>query len=212
MMLKHPAMRRVLLAFLLLAASACTSNAARTTETSGSTPGSRPAPTPGSRPAPTAATSRSGMVYAAVVHQLVEVDHGYGNAPSPYRRVYVIDGAVPHASKLPGSTGFRQAARPFDADVKAQIIQQLDEEAPPLTFVRSRSQVIASHGSRSPGEVIHGGVLVTLGPVTWINGGFARVGTSSWAAGKDGQWLVYNIKLRHGHWRVVGYHGGITLS
>jgi hypothetical protein len=123
-------------------------------------------------------------------HELVcQPRRVYGNAPSPYRRVYVIDGAAPHAADLPGGIGFRRVARPFGTEVKAEITRQLDG-APPLAFVRPRSQVIAGRSSGSPGEVIHGGVLVTLGPVTWINSGMARIGNNRWAAGKDGQWLV----------------------
>ena len=132
------------------------------------------------------------------MHQLVEVDHGYGNAPPPYTRVYVIDGAVPHASHLQGGVGFRRVAHPFDADVKEQIIQQL-AGARPLAFVNSRAQVIGGPTSRWAGEVIEGGVLVALGPVKWINSGTARVANNRWAAGKDGQWLVYTVKHQHGH-------------
>jgi len=191
------------LPFLLFAATACATEAAPTREASGAAPDSRPAAMD--------AASRTGLVYAAVVHQLVEVDHGFGNAPSPYRRVYVIDGAVPHASYLRGGVGFRRVTHPFDAEVKARIIQQLDG-ARPLAFVHSRAQVIAARTSRSRGEVMHRGVLVTLGPVTWIDSVTARVANNRWAAGKDGQWLVYTVKLRHGHWRVAGIHGAVTIS
>jgi hypothetical protein len=166
---------------------------------------------PDSRAAATDLASRTGLVYAAVLHQLVEVDHGFGNAPSPYRRVYVIDGAVPHAARVRGGGGFRWVAHPFDAEVKERITQQLDG-ARPLAFVRTRAQVIGGGTSRSPGEVMHRGVLVTLGPVRWIDRRTALVANSRWAAGKDGQWLVYIVKLRHGHWRVAGFHGAVTLS
>jgi len=202
---ERTAIRRLVPASLLVAAAtACTSNVGPGRDVSGATPDS-------SRPAPTKAASPIGLVYAAVVHQLVEVDHGYGNAPSPYRRVYVIDGAVPHAAALPGGTGFRRVAQPFDADVKAELTRQL-EGTRPVTFVRSRSQVIGGRSSRSPGEVTHGGVLVTLGPVNWINSTTVHVGNNRWAAGKDGQWLVYTVKHRHGQWRVVGIHGAILIS
>ena len=203
MMPRQSAMRHVVLPFLLFAATACATEAASTRET--------PAVPPDSRPAAIDLASRTGLVYAAVLHQLVEVDHGYGNAPSPYRRVYVIDGAVPHAADVRGGAGFRRVAHPFGAGVKQRITQRLDG-ARPLVFVRSRAEVIGGRTSRSPGEVMDRGVLVTLGPVKWINGGTARVANNRWAAGKDGQWLVYTVKLRHGHWRVAGIHGAVTIS
>jgi hypothetical protein len=203
---KQSAIRRYVLAFLLLAATGCSSEAAPTRE-----PTREPtAADPDRHPAGTA-PSRTGLVYAAVVRQLVEVDHGFGNATSPYRRVYVIDGAVPHAAHPQRGAGFRRAVHPFSADVKDQITQQL-AGARPLAFVSSRAQVIGGPTSRWPGEVIKDGVLVTLGPVRWITSGTARVATNRWAAGKDGQWLVYNVKLRHRHWRIAGSHGAVTLS
>ena len=104
MVAEQSVMKHRVLAFLLLAATACTSDVDLAREASQGTPGGRRAPTD--------AASRTGLVYAAVVHQLVERDHGYGTAPSPYRRVYVIDGAVPHASELRGGIGFRRVARP----------------------------------------------------------------------------------------------------
>jgi hypothetical protein len=204
------AIRHFVLAFLLLAATGCSSEAAPTGEPTREPTGEPTGVTPDSHAAATAA-SRTGLVYAAVVRQLVEVDHGFGNAKAPYRRVYVIDGAVPHASHVRGGVGFRRVAHPFDADVKEQIIQQLDG-ARPLAFVNSRAQVIGGPTSRWPGEVIKGGVLLTLGPVKWINNGTARVANNRWAAGKDGQWLVYTVKLQHRHWRVTGIHGAVTLS
>ena len=206
-MTKQSAIKHFVLALLLLAATACSSDVAPTGDPTEEASGV----TPDRHPAATGAASRTSLVYAAVVHQLVEVDHGYGNAQPPHRRVFVIDGAVPHASHLQGGVGFRRVAHPFDADVKEQIIQQLDG-ARPLAFASRRAQVIGGPTSRSPGEVIEGGVLVTLGPVKWINSGTARVANNRWAAGKDGQWLVYTVKHQHGHWRVTGIHGAVTLS
>ena len=39
------------------------------------------------------------------------------------------------------------------------------------------------------------GSAVNLGRVNWINSATARVANNRWATGKDGQWLVYTVKL-----------------
>ena len=192
-------MRYTVLALLLLAATACDLQA--TSEQSVEV-------VPDHRPPSAKDVSRDGLVYGAVVHQLVEVDHGYGTAPSPYRHVFVTDGVV--ARPLQGF-GFRPPEQPFDAEVKSQIMQGADVSVP-LAFVHSRAQVFGGHESSSPGQVIHRGVLVKLGPVRWINSTTARVANSRWATGRDGQWLVYTVKLRHGQWRVTGVHGPIIIT
>ncbi|HSS53212.1 MAG TPA: nuclear transport factor 2 family protein [Gaiellales bacterium] len=193
-------LRHVGLLFLLLASTACASQVSAK-EASGVVSDRRPAAADDA--------SRTGLVYAAVVRQLVQVDHGFGTAPSPYRRVYVIDGAVPHA--FDPRRGLRRPAHPFDAELKSQIMQQPDHVAP-LAFVRSPTTVIRGRTSRSPGHVIDHGVLVTLGPVTWINSRTARVANNRWVAGDNGQWLVYTVELRRDQWRVAGVHGAITIS
>jgi len=193
------AMRQFVLALLLLAATACDLQDAANEESP---------PALEHPPAAVDDASRDGLVYGAVVRQLVEVDHGFGTAPSPYRRVFVTDGVVAHPLQ---SFGFRPRKEPFDAGVKLGIVQGFDGSIP-LTFVRYRRQVIGGPESRSPGDVCGEGVLVNLGRVNWINSAMARVANNRWATGKDGQWLVYTVKLRHGQWRVTGVHGPVLLS
>ena len=104
----------IVLALLLLAATACDLQDAANEES----PPAREHP-----PATVDDASRDGLVYGAVVRQLVEVDHGFGAAPSPYRRVFVTDGVVAHPLQ---SFGFRQPKQPFDAGVKLGIVQGFD--------------------------------------------------------------------------------------
>jgi hypothetical protein len=140
------------------------------------------------------------------VRQLVEVDHGFGGAASSYQRVYVIDGAVPHAGD-PMRPQSRLPAKPFDPHTKAQIARQLDD-LPPLAFVSHPDQVIARRNANPLGHVIHQGVLVSLGRVKWIDDHTAQVPNNRWQTGLSGQWLTYIVKLRHGTWHVAGVLNG----
>jgi hypothetical protein len=150
--------------------------------------------------------SRDALVYAAVIRQLVTKDHGFGGAQPPYRRVYVLDGAVPGAANAMRLVD--QAGKPFDVDTRRQIATNL-KGLPPVSFVHRRGAVIA--GS-SPGHVVHRGVLVTLGPIKWVNPHTARVANNRWATGLNGQWLTYIVKLGNSGWRVAGVTGRVAIS
>ena len=196
-------MRLFRLLLLVLAATACGTNANQ----------NEPASARGGPPTSTVddQASKNAAVYAAVVRQLVEVDHGFGGAPSPYERVYVVDGAVPHAANAVRGQS-RLPAKPFASELKSQIIGQLDD-LPPLAFVRAPAQVISGRSAASPGEVVHRGVLVSLGRVTWINSHEARIPNNRWATGLNGQWLTYIVKFEHGRWRVNGVlNSMVTIS
>jgi hypothetical protein len=177
----------------MLVASACES----------STP-----PSAGAPPSVVAAQAgRDALVYAAVVRQLVARDHGFGGAASPYRRVYVLDGVVPDAADPMHPTDHPGAR--FAAGMARRIAAELGD-LPPVRFVRSRRLVIRGHAA---GHVIHRGVLITLGPIEWVDSRTANVGNSRWANGLNGQWLTYTITLRHSSWRVTGIAGSTaTIS
>jgi hypothetical protein len=141
---------------------------------------------------------RNGLVYAAVVRELIEVDHGFGHAPSRYRHVYILDGPVPGAGnpmRVPGAP--RHA---FGAGVKWEIAHHL-EGLPPVDFVRAQ-----------PVHVPGRGVFVRLGPVRWINRSTARVSHSRWANGRDGRWAAYIVRFGQTGWHVTAIVGPVALS
>jgi hypothetical protein len=191
-------LRLSLLVGLVLGASAC----------GGGSVGGSSSPT-GSGPSPESNVtrqSRNALVYAAVIRQLVTKDHGFGGGPSPYRRVYVLDGAVPGAANVMRLVD--QARKPFGVGVRRQITANL-KRLPPVAFIEARGAVIA--GS-APGHVVHRGVLVTLGPIRWVNDHTALVANNRWATGLNGQWLTYNVKLGDSGWKVAGVVGGVAIS
>lgn len=187
-------MKRLLVALLGLSfvTTACTAS------------GTRLAPQDPSRAPLTPAVSRAAAIYSAVIRQLVTNDASRG--AGAIKRVYVIDGAVGSAED-PQQSLSRQRPPRFDPAVKDGIITALSD-LPPLTFISDRSAVVAGQG---PGHVIHGGVLLTLGPIRG-DGGTVTVGNSYWINGLDGQWLTYVVQERATGWTIKGTAGPAAIS
>jgi hypothetical protein len=140
-----------------------------------------------------------------VIRQLVTKDHGFGGAHSPYRRVYVLNGAVPSAANAARLVG--KAAKPFDKEMR-RIMANL-KGLPPVAFTEARGAVITGP---SLGHVIHRGVLITLGRIKWVDSHTARVPNNRWATGLNGQWLTYSVRLQHSAWTVAGVVGSVAIS
>lgn len=165
-------------------------------------------------PAPSATTGggatdvqRTASIYAAVIRTLVTEDNTMGSADGEFRVVFVLDGAVPGAEN-PERQG--EPDEPFSSALKQELRAEL-ADLPPLRFVADRSLVVRGESTASPGTVVNGGVLITLGPVS----GRAQrvtVGNSLWRNGLAGQWLTYVVAFRGGAWTVVGTTGPTAIS
>jgi hypothetical protein len=142
--------------------------------------------------------SNDALVYAAVIHYLVEKQHGFGGAKSPYRHVYVVNGIVPSAGNP--NVAITNPKEPFSDRLTKEIAAEL-EKLPPLTFVRTRLEAIKG---TPPGYVINRGVLITLAEIKWTSGHTATVANNRWASGLNGQWLTYNLRYKGGAWHVNG--------
>jgi hypothetical protein len=184
------------LALLLLpVATACI---ASTTGASSTTPSAAQSFTRPQVGEAAAESSTTAVIYAAVIRRLVTKDHGFGAAPSPYRQVYVLNGAVPGAGRA--SVLVSKPGRPFPSKLTAQIVAAL-KRLPPVTFVSTRGAAMI--GS-PPGRVANRGVLITLAPVRWTGPQTASVPNNRWATGLNGQWITYKLRYTAGSWRVTG--------
>jgi hypothetical protein len=167
-------------------------------------------PTESSRPAQTEArTERKASIYAAVIRRLVKKDHTFGGGEPGFRIVFVVDGAVPEVAD-PDGGGIRKPQRPFSKALKRKLESELSD-FPTLRFVRTRGAAIRGESSSSPGRVISGGVLITLGPILG-SPSRVEVGNSLWLSGLAGQWLTYVLTKRAGEWRVKGTTGPMAIS
>jgi hypothetical protein len=187
-----------LVAAVILALSAC----------GGAPRDGGPAETSGDRGGAQAITERTAAIYAAVLRQLITRDHTFGSAPPPFKRVYVIDGAVANASD-PGLPADRVAGARFPARLKSRIVRRLTD-LPPIEFVMDYRDVLVDR--KNCPRVKADGVLVTLGP---ISRGARRVAVPSglFFNCRGGQWLTYVLERREdGEWDVVGTKGPLAIS
>lgn len=192
-------MRSVTLVVLLVAASAC-SDSDSTNPSSGHSGGAA-----SSQPEQVR-TSPEALVYAAVIRRLVTTDTGSGAASSARRRVYVLSGAAPGAADP--MRVISRPVTPFDDRLQRAITAALNGR-PSVAFVKSRGAAVTEP---APGHVVHRGVLITLGPIKWLDPGSARVSNNRWSAGLDGQWLTYTVERDDSGWNVTGTVGPVSIS
>lgn len=156
---------------------------------------------PGSAPEP----SRESQVYAAVVRQLVTVDHTFGGDPG-FGVIYVLDRATPRAAD--GIVPEADEGTPITPGLQREIREALSD-LPPIRFVPRRQEVV---GPMEDGGVVKDhGALVTLGTIT---DGERRVevGVSLYIANLAGTWLTYVVELAGDGWAVTGTTGPVAIS
>jgi hypothetical protein len=154
-----------------------------------------------------AAAERTAAIYSAVIRQLVLKDHTFGQGPAPFKRVFVVDGAVGSANDLP--VGMESSSVPFFPAVKQKILEALPD-LPPVRFVADPDTVIVDRNGCA--QVKGGGALISLGPVKKARGGAVTVANGLFIACLGGQWLTYVLEPQDGSWRVVGTTGPVVVS
>lgn len=145
-------------------------------------------------------------VYSAIIRQLITVDHTFGEAPSPFDRVFVVDGVAADGGDpmaIPPGT-----VEPFSPEVRAGILREL-ADLPPVRFVTDPDSVVI--GEKQCAHVKGNGALITLGP---ISGGQRKVTVPSdlFFGCLGGLWLTYVLEAEDGGWHVAGTKGGIAIS
>lgn len=148
--------------------------------------------------------ARATYVYAAVIRRLVTRDHTFGSSRSPFKHLYIVDGAVD--GDLMEGNG--EPANPFSTDVKEGLRRELDG-LPEVGFVSNPDSVRL--GRNGMGGVKGDGVVITLGPVSG-QAGKVEVPTSLWCGGLCGRWLTYVVELRGRRWVVTGTTGPAAIS
>ena len=155
----------------------------------------------GEKDAGAEATERTIGIYSAIIRQLVTVDHTFGSEPSPFDRVFVVDGVASEAGDPMAVPP--DSVQPFSAEVRAGIIREL-VDLPPVTFVTDPDSVVVTKNQCA--QVKGNGVLITLGP---ISGGknTVTVPNDLFFACLGGLWLTYELELADGGWKIVGTDG-----
>ncbi|HEX6261684.1 MAG TPA: hypothetical protein VF097_02425 [Actinomycetota bacterium] len=182
----------------VLATTACASDpapfraaapTAAPTASSGATPAA--APQPGS--------PRS-QIYAAVIRQLVTVDHTFGGAKPPFDRVLVVDGVFPEPKRAPW--GAASPRHPFPEPLKTAIEGHL-EDLPPLCFIGEE---------QAPRDLPTAqAAVIRLGPIVqdWEH---HRVPASLECGSVCGIWLSYILADEDGRWVIIDRSGPLAIA
>lgn len=152
-------------------------------------------------------TQQTAEIYAQVVRRLVTKDDTFGGNAG-FKRVFLLDAIVPRAG---GSDQELSRATPLSSEVKSAMVRLL-KDLPPLRFVSKPGDVIkGAEPNGSPGEVFHGGVLLTLGPISGTPKK-VQVPNRLWISGLAGQWQVYVLQKSDGQWKIKGNTGVVGIS
>jgi hypothetical protein len=146
-------------------------------------------------------------IYAAVVRQLVVVDHSFGSGPpSPFKQVYVIDS---YASRS-GEMLIDGDGPPLEAELRSEIARQPDG-MPPVEFIAKRAD--KGHIERQGLTAVENdGVIVGLAPLAHQSDRTVHVGAGYWCGGDCGLALTYVVEKIEGRWQVTGKTGPVSIA
>ncbi|GAC82074.1 hypothetical protein SAMN04488550_0050 [Gordonia malaquae] len=146
-------------------------------------------------------------IYAAVVRQLVLIDHSFGSGPpTPFRQVYVLDSYASGSGDMVIVTD----GPPLDADLKNAIANQ-PGDMPPVEFIARRED--KGHVERQGLTAVdNDGVIVGLAPLAYQGEGTVHVGAGYWCGGDCGLAVTYVVDKVHGHWQVTGQTGPMSIA
>jgi hypothetical protein len=146
-------------------------------------------------------------IYSTVIRRLVTRDHTFGEGSSPFKYVYVLNGAIKEASNPSGDL-FGPAPKPFPSVVVKGIKERL-EDLPPVRFITDGNR--ARRGRQGIGGVKNDGVIISLGPIERKNGR-VQVSNGLWCGGLCGQWLTYVLRRLDSRWKITGTTGPSAIS
>lgn len=145
--------------------------------------------------------SDSAEVMAAALHQLVTVDHTYGQGPPPFTDYKVQSSLDPTAGE-----GDESANRVLTDDERLAIEERLS----PLGTVEVIDDPETYWGDELA-ETPLSLVIVGVGEPA-ISGDGAFVPVSLWCGSLCGTWLTYELERTDAGWTVIGIDGDVAIS
>ncbi|MDY7100108.1 MAG: hypothetical protein S0880_02870 [Actinomycetota bacterium] len=135
---------------------------------------------------------------AAAVHQLLTVDHTFGEGPPPFTEYLLLDHTEADAPDV--------APRPL-TDAEQAAIEEVVAPFGPFRWIDDP----AEWRTEDLRPTIEGAVIVGVGEPT-IDGDRGLVPVSLWCGGLCGTWLTYELTASDGDWAVTGIDGPIAVS
>ncbi len=169
-------------------------------------PSTAPSPPMGTA-TPTEDVAAEIEIYSAVIRRLVTKDHTFGRGPSPFKHVYVVNGAISDAGD-PLGDHFGPPKEPFPSELVHDVEQRL-QDLPPVRFVSDANDL--RRGKEGAGGVKNNGVIITLSPIQRKDGK-VHVPNGLWCGGTCGQWLTYVLAEDGARWKITGTTGPYAIS
>jgi ABC-2 type transport system permease protein len=165
-----------------------------------------PLPTPTPTPTPDLIEGDQVVIYAAVVRQLLTVDHTFEDGPPDFPDVYLVrstDDSV-------GDPDAPQAEpRILPESVQSAIIAALDDLPTEFVWVDDADEVPHDEGT---GSVAGGGAIITLGNVHFQEDGSALISAKLYFSMLGATGKTYVLEQVDGSWQVTGDTGGGWIS
>jgi ABC-2 type transport system permease protein len=167
-----------------------------------------PAPPPVSTPTPTPAVLEGDQVemYAAVVRQLLTVDHTFGDMPPDFPVIYLVrstDDGV-------GDPDAPQAEpRILPESVQSTMIADLDETSAEFLWVDDADEVSLDEDT---GFVAGGGAIITLGNIHFQEDGSVLISAKLFFSMLGATGKTYILEQVDGTWQVTGDTGVQWIS
>lgn len=165
-------------------------------------------PRSGLQPSADPGVERQVAIYAAVIRQLVTIDHTFGEEGPGLEVIYVLDRPVGTAGSPDMGTTPEREGEPFSPDLRAGLRAALTD-LPPLEFVAEMEQVIVEKDG-FPMVKGHDG-LVSLGLIP-EDGDRVEIPASLYFTGLAGTSLTYVVEHSAGGWQVTGTTGLVAIS
>lgn len=139
---------------------------------------------------------------AAAVHQLLTVDHTFGDGAPPFTE-YLLQA---HTDPAAGTATGAGPARPL-TEAEMAAIEDAVSALGPIRWIDDPDE----WRTDDLRPTIDGAVIVGVGEPT-IDGTEGLVPVSLWCGGLCGTWLTYQLELDGGTWVVTGIDGPIAIS
>lgn len=146
-------------------------------------------------------------IYAAVIKQLYEVDHTFGEPPN-FPVVYVVYIVHNTRDNIGDPNAPRSDSRVLDESLRSAIADRLADLPAEFIWVSGRDEVPLEND----GSVQNGSAIVTFGNIHPGEGYSVLVSASIYIAPLGATGKTYILEKREGRWRVIGDTGVQWIS
>ncbi len=158
---------------------------------------------------PIPAANADPAIYAAVIRQVVTVDHSFGNSPPAWSTVYVLT-STDETTMPPSGGDTTSVPTLITTDTQQAIAGRLADLPSDIVWIASNEKAPISDPG---GQVTQGkAVIVTLGNIHWQDDGSVLVSVWFYCGNVCGVGKTYILELIRGDWKVTGDTGVNVIS